>query len=393
MNEWEQQQPVEPLETSPTDPDISFKHIGLLAGIIFVPLIIIGVVLPFIPKTKTPQIRIADSGLVLPSPTSETSLNTVAVAVLASVTGDVQIKKGEIWGKAVPEDEIAQSDIIKTSFGSQATLLFGSGSIIRVDQNSQIALSEYSRDGESWIIKINQIFGRSWNRVQKLVGASVYEVNTPTAVATVRGTAFGIDADASGSAITVDEGTVTAKVVDTKTPERRVIQEVKIEKQQTVEITPKRVEEVKRAIEERKPTAEIITARRVEKLPEWVEEHKREVEREAPRIQEIKREIERKVEMRINSLSNPLPSFAPTRIINGDESRPTPSPTIFVNPYINPNTNPNLNTSIDSSTDSNFEKPILQPTPVSATGGTETNLSPTPITTSGTTTTDLNSTR
>lgn len=354
MNEWEQQQPIDMPETSPSDPDISFKHIGLLAGIILVPLIILGIVLPFIPKTKAPQIKIADSGVILPSP-SPTS--TIAIAVLASVTGDVQVKKGEVWTKASAEDEVAQSDVIKTSFNGQATLLFGSGSMVRVDQNSQIALSEYSRDGESWIIKINQIFGRSWNRVQKLIGGSVYEVDTPTAVATVRGTTFGIDTDASGSAITVDEGTVTAKIVDTKTPERKIIQEVKIEKQQTAEITHKRVEEVKRAIEERKPIAEIIVARRIEKLPEWAEEHKREVEKEAPKIQEIRREIEQKIELR------------------REEIKVYPSPTPF--------------RTIDSEIKV-YPTPIPEPTPVTKIE-TEKPLA-TPFTTSGTTNTDLNST-
>lgn len=312
MNEWEQQQPVDMPETSPTDPDISFKHIGLLAGIILVPLIIIGVVLPFIPKQKTPQIRIADSSVLLPSPSP---ISTIAIAVLASVTGDVQVKKGDIWAKAVPEDEIAQSDVIKTSFDSQATLLFGSGSIIRVDQNSQITLSEYSREDDSWIIRINQIFGRTWNRVQKLIGTSVYEVNTPTAVATVRGTSFGVDANASGSAITVDEGEVIAKIIDEKTPDRKVIREVRIQKQEVVEVLRKRVE-----------ARENIIARRVEKLPEWVEEHKREIEKEAPKIQEIRREIEQKIELRREEIKV-YPSPTPFRTIDSEiKVYPTPTP-------------------------------------------------------------------
>lgn len=380
MNEWEQQQPIDMPETSPSDPDISFKHIGLLAGIILVPLIILGIVLPFIPKTKAPQIKIADSGVILPSP-SPTS--TIAIAVLASVTGDVQVKKGEVWTKASAEDEVAQSDVIKTSFNGQATLLFGSGSMIRVDQNSQIALSEYSRDGESWIIKINQIFGRSWNRVQKLIGGSVYEVDTPTAVATVRGTTFGIDTNASGSAITVDEGTVTAKIVDTKTPERKIIQEVKIEKQQTAEITHKRVEEVKRAIEERKPIAEIIVARRIEKLPQWAEEHKREVEKEAPKIQEIRREIEQKIELRREESSQPIISPFPTpfRIIN-EEIKVYPSPTTITN-----FPSPTPFRTIDSEI-----KVYPTPTPFIIKTDTITLPSPmpTPFTTSSTTTTDSN---
>ena len=68
---------------------------------------------------------------------------------------------------------------------------------------------------------------------QKLVGGSVYEVDTPTAVVLSRGT-FGIDADASGSAITVDEGEVVARIIETK-------QEVRIQKQETADISKKKL--------------------------------------------------------------------------------------------------------------------------------------------------------
>ena len=52
MNEWEQQQPVDEMTTSPNDPNISLKHVGLLAGIIIVPLVIIGVILPLYQNKK-----------------------------------------------------------------------------------------------------------------------------------------------------------------------------------------------------------------------------------------------------------------------------------------------------------------------------------------------------
>ncbi len=348
---------------SPNDPDVSFKYIGWLAGLIVVPLIIVAIVVPFIPQQKKPNYKINTStASTLPSPAPEIF---IATAILASVTGDVQVQRNQIWSAAKTDDKVSQDDIIKTGNNASATVLFGSGSLMRVDANSQITLSNYSKDGDNWIIKINQIVGRTWNRVQKLVGASIYEVNTPTAVATVRGTAFGIDTNASGSAVTVDEGTVSAKLVDTKSPERKIISEIKIEKHEQVEITRQKVEEIKQAIEEKRPIAEIVRARPTEKLPEWIEEHKREVEREAPKIEKLRIEmkeeiesskptqpkfdipeksripeiieqnVENKIEERRDATSSPTPTPTPftkveDKIEEKIELRPTPTPTPFV---------------------------------------------------------------
>lgn len=312
MSNYEEQ--VLEAEVSPNDPDVSFKYIGWLAGLIVIPLIVVAVVVPFIPQQKKPTFKIgANTVASLPTPAPETF---IATAILASITGDVQVQRNQIWSAAKTDDKVSQDDVVKTGNNASATVLFGSGSLMRVDSNSQIALSNYSKDGDNWIIKINQIVGRTWNRVQKLVGASVYEVNTPTAVATVRGTAFGIDANASGSAVTVDEGTVSAKLVDTKSPDRKIISEVQIHKQEQVEITRQKVEEIKQAIEEKRPIAEIVRARPTEKLPEWIEEHKREVEREAPKIEklriEMKEEIEKKeVEIKRDFEINKNASEAP----------------------------------------------------------------------------------
>jgi hypothetical protein len=380
MSDYEEQV-LEPENISPADPDVSLKHIGWLAGLIIVPLIIIGIAIPFVPKQKKPTYKInTNTVAVLPSPAPEVF---IATAILASVTGDVQVQRNDIWSKANGEEKVSKDDVIKTGDNSNTTILFGSGSLIRVDANSQIALTAYAKDGDSWTIKINQIIGRTWNRVQKLMGSSVYEVNTPTAVATVRGTAFGVDADPTKSAFTVDEGTVSAKLVDTKSPERKIISEVQIHKQEQIEITPQKVEDVKKAIEERRPIAQIVEARKTEKLPEWIEEHKREIERKAPEIEkmrielkqemekkeieiekkrldfdipeksripekieqrienkieerreEIREAIQEKIEERIEFKPTPTPSASPKPEV--EEPKPSPSPLLIPNTLINP---------------------------------------------------------
>ncbi|MBI5358481.1 FecR domain-containing protein [Candidatus Amesbacteria bacterium] len=342
-----EEQTEESINISPNDPDVSFKHIGWLAGLIVVPLIVIGIAVPFVPKQKKPTYKINTNTVAsLPSPAPEVY---IATAVLASATGDVQVQRNQIWSKANGEEKVSKDDVVKTGDNSNATILFGSGSLIRVDANSQIALTDYAKDGESWIIKINQIVGRTWNRVQKLVGSSVYEVNTPTAVATVRGTAFGVDADPTKSAFTVDEGTVSAKLVDTKSPERKIISEIKIEKHQQAEVTLQKVEEIKLAIAEKRPVAEIVRVRPTEKLPEWIEEHKREIIREAPKIEKLKIEMSESAKPRFD-----IPDATSSRPSGTSIGTREPTPT----PY----------TKIEQKTENKIEEKIeerieLRPTP------------------------------
>lgn len=307
------------------DPDISFKYIAFLVGMIVVPLIVLGVVIPMIPSSRK---------TTAPVTATVSTTEEKATAVLTFTKGDVQIQKNQGWATAKSDDYLYQSDGIKTGANSQATILFGSGSIVRVDQNSLIALTDYRQEGDNWIIRINQIFGRTWNRVQKLIGASVYEVNTPTAVATVRGTIFAIDADASQSAVIVDEGTVGAKLVDPKNPERKIVQEIKIERQQMLEVNRQKIEEVRIAIAENRPPVVAIVPKKIEKMPEWVEVHKRETEREQPRIEEVKKREQENRELR--RFMTPLPVRENTRLPETEnrteiKSTPTPTPFTFTN--------------------------------------------------------------
>jgi hypothetical protein len=105
-------------------------------------------------------------------------------------TGIVEVKpSGGVWTIAEDGMDLYQSDSVRTGDDSYASIIFLKTSIIRLDSNTEVTLEELFRREET-SINIQQDSGRTWNTVYKISGIDNYEVETPTTVASVRGTAF-----------------------------------------------------------------------------------------------------------------------------------------------------------------------------------------------------------
>jgi len=125
--------------------------------------------------------------------------DTVA-AQLVIDSGTVQVKHLGSWTDAINGTELYQSDSIRTGINSFASIIFFKGSVIRLDENTEITLKEIIQQDET-SITIQQDAGRTWNTVQKISGIDNYEVQTPTAVASVRGTSFDVNVEETGITI------------------------------------------------------------------------------------------------------------------------------------------------------------------------------------------------
>ncbi|MBM3157310.1 MAG: FecR domain-containing protein, partial [Chloroflexi bacterium] len=126
-----------------------------------------------------------------PSPTVGTPSATVA-----SPSGDVQVqKKGSTaWTNATNGMKLAVGDTLKTGNNGSAEIRFFEGSVMEVKANSQVVIEDLSLAATgSTSVGLKQLIGNTVNRVGQLVdSASGYEVETPAAVAVVRGTAFSL---------------------------------------------------------------------------------------------------------------------------------------------------------------------------------------------------------
>lgn len=141
-----------------------------------------------------------------------------ATTTLTILGGEVQVSHdGGPFETAADGAVIGPGDVIRTAADARAVLTYFEGSTVSVDPSSELAIDEASSSPDgSTVVVMTQNLGRTWHVVTKLItGGSKYEVRTPAATASVRGTAFavGVTQDAGGKSVTTvatTEGAVAA---------------------------------------------------------------------------------------------------------------------------------------------------------------------------------------
>jgi hypothetical protein len=141
-------------------------------------------------------------------------------ATLDQVSGAVEIlpANGDAWRLASVGEWVEAGDRIRTGSLSTARLVFFEGSTSDLMASTEVAVTQTSarRDGGGKIIVLHQWLGRTYSRVEQLSDrASRFEIETPTAVAGVRGTEFAITVEGDGTtSVAVVEGLVEVTAQD-----------------------------------------------------------------------------------------------------------------------------------------------------------------------------------
>ncbi len=129
-------------------------------------------------------------------------------AQIIDIVGTVQISHDGVWKSAENGTYLFESDSVKTGSNSSATIVLFKSSIIRLDSNTEVIIKEILEEEET-SITIGQEAGRTWNTISKISGIDNYDVQTPTTVASVRGTTFDVYILADGNiTVSVTNGTV-----------------------------------------------------------------------------------------------------------------------------------------------------------------------------------------
>ena len=135
--------------------------------------------------SKTSLILI--SGLIL---CSTLAANEDALVVVTRVAGDVLLERSGKSKRLKFNSILEEGDLIISKKG-KADIQVGPGAIIRLQPNSKLVITTAYRKGsvEKTSVKLNQgsLFTKIFN---KMVGNSYFSVETPSAVAAVRGTEF-----------------------------------------------------------------------------------------------------------------------------------------------------------------------------------------------------------
>jgi uncharacterized protein YfaP (DUF2135 family) len=180
-----------------------------------------------LPTTTTSTTSTPSSTTTTPTTsTLTTTPNTPEQLTIFSVsTGDVFLKKAgaTTWDTAKVGMTLKPGDTIRAADGAKAEITFFDGSIIELTQDTQILISELSSGTGSTTIRIKQELGGTLSRVQKLVDQqTTFEVETPAAVAAVRGSVMTVTVDEQGVTVVTNlEGDIraTAQGVEVKIPE------------------------------------------------------------------------------------------------------------------------------------------------------------------------------
>jgi hypothetical protein len=127
--------------------------------------------------------------------------STAKAAVITFCEGDTQLQRAGASGWiAVEEKEtLAENDVVKTGVNSRITITFLNGSTIELEPGTQVEIKELA-NGKTRVTRLRQEIGETWSKVEKLVDTeSRYEIETPAAVAAVRGSQMIVVVIANGT--------------------------------------------------------------------------------------------------------------------------------------------------------------------------------------------------
>ncbi len=132
-------------------------------------------------------------------------------ATAVSVVGRVEMRVGEVVSPVVRFAAVPESATVKTYDRSLVSLRLSSGSLLRLGPETELVLTKLDQASpagkrrEGFRVKA----GRIWAGVLRLLGQeSTFDVQTDTAVAGVRGTAFFVSVTGGRTKFVVDHGTV-----------------------------------------------------------------------------------------------------------------------------------------------------------------------------------------
>lgn len=138
-------------------------------------------------------------------------------------------EKGDAVRQLKTGDELTAGSVIEGKVGSFANIYFPDGSTARIDGATKISLDEYLFDEsrDRLVVRLSVTVGRLWNKIFELATPdSVWEVKTATAVATVRGTAFGVEVSDGKIGFIGSQNNVEVAPIDPETKE--IIKEARL---------------------------------------------------------------------------------------------------------------------------------------------------------------------
>lgn len=129
-------------------------------------------------------------------------------------------EKGKLIKELKTGDALEEGRTVDAGTGALANIYFGDGSVLKIESETKIEIKkgEFQKTSGKLSVKIWLAVGRVFSQIKNLATVdSEWQVETPNAVAAVRGTAFGVEFTKGKSTIVVSENTVEVTAKDAAT--------------------------------------------------------------------------------------------------------------------------------------------------------------------------------
>lgn len=127
---------------------------------------------------------------------------------LSRLTGAVAVLRNGAETAAGIGSDILVTDTVRTGTDGKAEVTFTDGSVLTVGPDSEVAVSFFAPDASESVALLDLISGIARMTVNKATAWGRFEVRTTTAVASVRGTEYLVEALPDKSSVFVAEGRV-----------------------------------------------------------------------------------------------------------------------------------------------------------------------------------------
>ena len=142
------------------------------------------------------------------------SAEQVATLDIGAGVVEVQPKGSDAFRLGNDEQSLHEGDTVRTGSGGRASIDYFDGSETRLDYDTTftlVTLETPDNEGGSKVIEAEQGSGNSYNRVAEVADSeSHFEVETPTATASVQGTVYALIVDDAATTVAVLDGVVNA---------------------------------------------------------------------------------------------------------------------------------------------------------------------------------------
>ena len=147
------------------------------------------------------------------------------VALVVKTSGVSTLQRGAKSSPLRVNDLVMSGDRIQTKKNGSVNLQFSTGVIFMIGSNTSdtdVRVTKFEKSSGSQEIGLEMLKGSLAASSEKLAKKDRIQINTPTAIAGVRGTEFIIDCDQDSSEVLVNEGLVA--VSDTEAKEEIMVE-------------------------------------------------------------------------------------------------------------------------------------------------------------------------